>query len=197
MSPQALTAGILAGGQSSRFGSDKAFAPIDGEPVIARLVRGLRQQGLEVIISARPPQERYAGLDCLLTLDQLGAGPLAGVHSLLAATRTEWLLLLPVDVVALPRDWVAQWSAALAASPGAPALVLHANAHWQPTYCLLRQSLVAAAAQALAAGRLGLGAWLRTIGARPFDHVLPPGFNSRSELDDALGQCASPMSSGA
>ena len=35
------TAVVLAGGKSSRFGSDKALATLEGETLITRCVRGL------------------------------------------------------------------------------------------------------------------------------------------------------------
>ena len=44
---------VLAGGRSSRFGSDKAAHPIDGVPMVVRVARSMRDAGLEVCVIAR------------------------------------------------------------------------------------------------------------------------------------------------
>ena len=50
---------IIAGGQSRRFGSDKALAVIDGRPMIAHVTEALRPQVEMVAICGRD----WPGLD--------------------------------------------------------------------------------------------------------------------------------------
>lgn len=199
MAADALSAGILAGGQSRRFGNDKAWTLIEGVPVIERLVAALRAQSVDVLISGRAPLARYARLGCTVVDDQLGAGPLAGVHSLLAMVRSDWLLVLPVDLVAIPGDWVVLWRALLSeAPPGCRALILEdADGRWQPVHCLLHRSLRTAVAEALLAKELGLGDFLRTVPARPIRLPAPASFNTRAELALACAQSASAQSASA
>lgn len=199
MAHQALSAGILAGGESRRFGSDKAWARIDGAPVIGRLVQALRAQGIDVLVSGRAPLERYAELGCDVVDDQFGAGPLAGVQCLLEATRSDWLLVLPVDLLAVPGDWVARWRSALAkAPPDCHALVLEDDqGQWQPVHCLLHRSLRSAAHLSLRAERLGLGDFLRAVAAQPVRLQAPVSFNTPDELTLALAQSASVPAPGA
>lgn len=78
------TAGvILAGGRSSRFGSNKALALIDGRPLIQHvsgLILGLFQECL--LVTNTP--EVYAFLSLPMTPDRYrGKGPLAGIHAAL------------------------------------------------------------------------------------------------------------------
>src|SRR5207248_4449155 len=53
---------VLAGGESRRFGSDKALAQFRGEPLIAHVLRGVCAAGFaQVALAAKEPQ-RYAGV---------------------------------------------------------------------------------------------------------------------------------------
>ncbi|MBI5208485.1 MAG: molybdenum cofactor guanylyltransferase [Elusimicrobia bacterium] len=56
-----VTAVILAGGRSSRFGSDKSFALWEGRPVIAHLLDRLSPLFREVLVVAKEPS-RFRGL---------------------------------------------------------------------------------------------------------------------------------------
>ena len=95
---------VLAGGQSSRMGSDKALLPFAGEPLIARAVRTLHEAGLPASIagaasSARAPLAAYAPL---VDDSEPGLGPLAGICAALAATSARFAVFLPVDLPLLP-----------------------------------------------------------------------------------------------
>lgn len=191
--------GILAGGESRRFGADKAWAEIDGEPAIVRLVRAVRAQHAgEILISGRAPLARYAALGCTVVTDRLGAGPLAGVHALLEIVRSPWLIVLPVDLVDFPAGWLSHWmSARHAVTPDVPALVLADDQErWHPVHALLHRSLAHTAARALEAGRWGLGDFLRQVDAMPLRLPLPPTFNSQAELDALRAESARTLSSG-
>ncbi len=76
-----LTATILAGGQSSRMGFNKAFMEIDGLPIIERNVKLLQGLFRDVIIIANdvPAYER---LDVMVASDLIkGAGSLGGIYT--------------------------------------------------------------------------------------------------------------------
>src|SRR5256712_7206311 len=51
---------VLAGGESRRFGSDKALAQFRGEPLIARVVRELRAAGFAQLALAAKDPDKYA-----------------------------------------------------------------------------------------------------------------------------------------
>ncbi len=96
-----LSAVILAGGESSRMGRDKAWVEINGESLIVRAIRTVRDSGItEVSISGRAGID-YGALGCPVLLDrESGSGPLAGIERALGATQAQLLLVLAVD---LPR----------------------------------------------------------------------------------------------
>jgi molybdenum cofactor guanylyltransferase len=171
-----LAAGVLAGGQGRRLGGlDKGLQPFRGQALIAQVLAALRPQATELLISANRNQERYAEYGLPVLPDLAGAGPLAGLASLLAVARAEWLLCVPCDAPELPPDLGARLLATAQAA-GAPAAYLHDGQGPQPTFCLVRTAL---AASALAAARQqrGLAEWLDSEGAARLHGVAPANLN--------------------
>ena len=94
---------ILAGGQSRRFGSDKALADIDGQPMLDRVIAALTPQVDALMICGRD----WRGLAMLADRPAGGAGPLAGLNAALhhaAAGGFDGVLAVPMDVLPLPDD---------------------------------------------------------------------------------------------
>ena len=95
---------VLAGGQSSRMGRDKALLPFAGEPLIAHAVSTLHEAGLPVAIagaasSARTSLAAYAPV---VDDSEPGLGPLAGICAALATASKSFAVFLPVDLPLLP-----------------------------------------------------------------------------------------------
>jgi molybdopterin-guanine dinucleotide biosynthesis protein A len=92
---------VLAGGRSTRFGSDKLGAPLGGVPLVRRAVDAVATVTDGVIVVVPPGVERddLPG-DVTVTHDlQEGEGPLAGLHTgLLAAVRTDQVLVAGGDM---------------------------------------------------------------------------------------------------
>ena len=94
-----VTAAVLAGGGSTRFGSDKALARLPGDTAtfLQRVVSVARSVADEVIIVA-PDRPAYRSLAALIVPDLFpGEGPAGGVLTALREVRTEWLLVLSCD----------------------------------------------------------------------------------------------------
>lgn len=84
---------ILAGGKSSRFGSDKALFEYQGKKLIEYAIEALRPICGQILISTNQP-ELYAGFN-LKTVPDIysGCGPVAGIHAcLLQSTTTDNLI---------------------------------------------------------------------------------------------------------
>jgi Molybdopterin-guanine dinucleotide biosynthesis protein A len=53
---------VIAGGSSSRFGSDKLLVLIDGRPLISRVLEVAREVGDVILVSSRDEISRLGGL---------------------------------------------------------------------------------------------------------------------------------------
>ena len=94
---------VLAGGQSSRFGSDKALAELGGRTLLARAVDALSGHCELVLIAGR---EKGPAL-CIPDLPRPGMGPLGGIAAGLRYAQDEdyaSILTCGVDSVGLPED---------------------------------------------------------------------------------------------
>jgi molybdopterin-guanine dinucleotide biosynthesis protein A len=95
---------ILAGGQSSRMGQDKAWMMLEGRPLIERVVRRLLPLAGEVLISANDPDRYEVLLRSLPAPGQIvadrypGYGPLAGIHAGLSVARNDLALVIAADM---------------------------------------------------------------------------------------------------
>ena len=78
-----LLGALIAGGQSRRFGSDKALAPIDGKPMLAHVIEALEKQVDKVVICGRD----WPGLPALPDRPEAGQGPLGGICAALHHAR--------------------------------------------------------------------------------------------------------------
>jgi molybdenum cofactor guanylyltransferase len=110
---------VLAGGLSSRMGTDKALVPLGGEPLIAHALCILHEANLEPhIAGARSPLAHFAPV-----VEDAGQGPLGGICAALASTQARWAVFLPVDQPLLPPSllrellWHAQVTGAVATVP--------------------------------------------------------------------------------
>lgn len=177
-----VMAGILAGGASRRFGTDKALCEVGGQPLVAHLIASVRPQVAEVCLAVRRIMPAHRALGVVLVEDALGEGPLAGVAALLAACAQPWMLLLPCDAGIVPADWVVQWMED-AQSCGVSALVGSDGERLHPTFSVLRRELAVAAADALHSGERSLHRWLQMVGALPRSMPTPANLNTRAEAE--------------
>ncbi len=161
---------VLAGGRSSRFGSDKAMAVLEGRPLIAHVADALAA-GCEALAVNAPLQRqaaawaRAAGRPLLPDPPGAPDGPLTGVLEGLrwAATRgCDALATAPCDTPRLPADLTARLAEALGEVPAA---VARTSEGVQPLCALWRVSLAGPMAQALAQGHPSVRRWLSGIGA--------------------------------
>src|SRR5579872_4815856 len=94
---------VLAGGRSSRFGSDKAAALIDGRPMLEWVIDALAPQVDDVIICGRASPGRIS----VAYRPRPDLGPLGGLNAALhhaAANGFDAVLSVPCDTPRLPAD---------------------------------------------------------------------------------------------
>lgn len=98
---------ILAGGRSSRFGSDKAFATLYGIPLVEHVARALRSCATTLAVSGGAGAAALLGMPLLCDLPGTPSGPLAGILAGLAwaeAGGADWLITATCDVPLVPHD---------------------------------------------------------------------------------------------
>jgi len=116
---------VLCGGRSSRMGRDKALLVVEGETMVARVVRALAQAGARRIVAVGGdlPGIRAAlaeGPAVALVADKTpDEGPLGGVLTALGSLDAPIVLVLACDLVAPSSAAMAATVAALAADPAA------------------------------------------------------------------------------
>jgi molybdenum cofactor guanylyltransferase len=99
---QSVSAVILAGGRSSRMGSNKALLKLDKKSIIQRQVEELAHYYDQVMVVSNEV-ELYKDLGVQVVKDEYpGSGPLAGIHAGLLASSKEGIFVLPCDMPFVP-----------------------------------------------------------------------------------------------
>ena len=163
-----LHAYVLAGGQSRRFGSDKALALLDGEPLILHATRELAACAASCTLVA-DRTERFAHLGLHTIVDRHpGRGPLAGLDAALhdlSVRGGSWLLLGACDRLGLRADWIAALHHAATLSPDCHAAAFHDGTRWQPLPALYHRDIAPLVRNLLAGHDLALHALLDRVPA--------------------------------
>ncbi len=92
-----ITGIILAGGKSSRMGSDKGFISLNGIPFISLIIKTVKPFVNDIIIVSNNPDYDIFNLKRVEDIIK-DAGPLAGLYSALYHSETEKNLVLSCDV---------------------------------------------------------------------------------------------------
>jgi len=126
-----LPAYILAGGQSRRFGSDKARAIFHSQPLLRHVAAMLQPVASSITVVA-DRDGKYDDLGFRTRADrEPGLGPLGGLDTALADLPTEhdWLLLCSCDALVIQPHWLTRLIASIDAGHDA---VAFRGDRWQP-----------------------------------------------------------------
>jgi len=101
-----ITGVILAGGQSSRYGSNKALALLHGKPLIRHVAETITAVFDScLLVTNNPGQYDFLGLP--ITGDRFPAmGPMAGIHAALCSAATPWIFVVGCDMPSITPDLV-------------------------------------------------------------------------------------------
>ena len=137
------------------MGTDKAFVTLEGESLLARMLRLCRTLASDVRIVG---ERRKFGPFAPVVEDVFpGCGPLGGIHAALQASQTDLNLLLAVDVPFVSPALL-QWLVARVRDSSAIVTVPRALHGWQPLCAIYRRAFADAAEQALRTGRYKIDA---------------------------------------
>jgi len=130
---------VLAGGRSSRMGSDKALELFGGRPLIQRALSILAEVAAGPRIAGS--RSTLAGYAEEIPDTFAEAGPLGGVHAGLSASVAEWNVFLPVDVPLMPASLL-RCLVELAILTGSPVTVATLNGRMEPFPVVLNRSVL-------------------------------------------------------
>ena len=150
VAPRDLTAFILAGGNSTRMGTDKAFVMLEGRTLLARALEICRTITSEVRIVG--DRKKFAPFASVVEDVFPGCGPLAGIHAALRASQTHLNLILAVDLPFVSAGLL-HFLVAQARDSAAILTVPRAGKGWQPLCAVYRRAFADAAETALREGR--------------------------------------------
>ena len=103
MDKKNITGIILAGGKSSRMGTDKGFLLLNDKPFVQYSIDALEHLVSEIIIVSDNPNYDAFGLKRINDITK-NTGPVAGIYSGLEASSTEYNLILSCDIPLITSD---------------------------------------------------------------------------------------------
>ena len=145
-----LTAFVLAGGRSTRMGTDKAFLEIGGETLLARAIRTLEAVASDVRIVGSA--DKFGGDRPVVEDIYRGCGPLGGIHAALSTSPTEMNLMLAVDLPFIDAQFL-NFMIGRARACDAIVTVPRSGGRFQPLCAVYRKSFAVVAEEALRVGQ--------------------------------------------
>jgi molybdenum cofactor guanylyltransferase len=186
-----VTGVVLAGGRSSRMGSDKAALVLDGRPLLARVVERLRLALGSVIVIG---PERLAALQPgapIIPDARPGLGPLGGLATALETAQTDWVFLVACDMPFIQPALVRYMATLALAASEDEAVAIRSPGGLEPLHAAYRRGVTPVIARTFAAphpSMRGLLRHLRVIEVAPeaiarFDPHGLSTFNANTEED--------------
>jgi molybdopterin-guanine dinucleotide biosynthesis protein A len=190
-----ISAIVLAGGKSSRMGTDKALIPIRGIPMLQQ-VCSIAKNCVNTIYIVTPWPERYQhlllpGCEFILETPKFNIQcPLTAFAQSLEQINTEWVLLLACDLPNLKIEVLQDWVKRLDnVAEEAIATLVKSSIGWEPLCGFYRRSSLTLLLDFINQGGTSFQKWLNQ---HPVD-VLPLSepemlFNCNTPEDLALTQ---------
>lgn len=148
---------LLAGGESSRMGRDKALLPYGGQTLAAHVAALLAEAASPVFVVG--PRDRYGHLGLPVVEDaHRGAGPLSGIVASLETLsalepETEMALVVACDMPHLRADFLKALAAHAASCAADATLAAGPSGQVEPLCAVYRRTCLPQLAAALAAGQ--------------------------------------------
>jgi len=187
---EAVSAIVLAGGRSRRFGRDKLAEPIDGRPLLEHAIEAVRPWADQTVVvvgpEGSPPRALPAGV--IVARDPAPfEGPLVGLRSGLAVATNPIVLVAAGDTPVLVPAVIEALLAALD-DLGVDAVILgHGEGPWPFPMALRRIPAEGAAARLVAGGERRLMALPDALAARVIDEAdwraLDPNGRTLHDID--------------
>jgi molybdopterin-guanine dinucleotide biosynthesis protein A len=158
-----VAAFILAGGKSTRMGTDKAFLPFKGRTLLSRALETAHAITDAVYIVG--DTAKFTGLGQIISDTFLDSGPLGGIHAALAAHKVEFNLVLAVDLPLVSGDLLT-YLLQQARESNAVVTVPRVNGLFQPLCAVYKRDFADPAEQALRAANYKIDPLFRSVETR-------------------------------
>jgi molybdenum cofactor guanylyltransferase len=160
---------VLAGGQSSRMGTDKALLEIEGKSLLQRACEVAAALTPQVyVLTAWPDRYRSTITEQSQFLVEYnpGSGPLVALTQGLTQIDAEWILLLACDLPLLDAQIIQNWAIQLTAFPPSTlAVVPYQNSRWEPLCGFYRKQSLSSLQSFIDKGERSFQKWLNQIQA--------------------------------
>jgi molybdopterin-guanine dinucleotide biosynthesis protein A len=190
-----FSAALLAGGKSSRMGSDKAAVEIGGEPLWRHQLGTLRAVGPREILISGKVDGPYAGAGVEIVRDTIpDCGPLSGIEAVLARAAHPLVLVLAIDLPAMTAEFLR--AVVKEAHDRRCGVVLHRCARFEPLAAVYPQGALPLARECLRSGDCSLQNFVRLAIGQGLLHTREPrldeerlflNLNTLTDLPDARG----------
>ena len=171
-----VTVFVLAGGHSSRMGSDKALLHFGGVTLLERSLQTGRAIAEKVYIAG--PRQRYGQFAEAIEDIYPDCGPLGGIHAALSATETDLNLMLSVDMPLMTPGFL-EWLVRQACASRQLIVVPNALGGLQPLCAVYRPPVRPAAEQALKRGDYKISHLFTAVSTRQIsqEEIAAAGFS--------------------
>ena len=152
---------ILAGGKSSRFGSDKASYVFEGRRMVDRVASNMRPLVSDLMISLGSTPIDVE--NSKLVYDEIpGRGALSGIQAGFQHSKSEWILVCPVD---MPKVDTAFFEKILGARRSAThaTIAVDSDGSLHPLCGVFNRSLAPSLEKALGEQRFKVLDWIETL----------------------------------
>lgn len=140
MNKENITGVILAGGKSSRMGSDKGLLEFRGSRMVERIVVALKPQVNSIMIISNSDNYDYLGYPVYRDLIR-DCGPMGGIFTALSYSKTDGILVVSCDLP-LVRETVFK-SLVEAAGQSEMVIPVHGTGQTEPLCAIYRKTCAA------------------------------------------------------
>jgi molybdenum cofactor guanylyltransferase len=141
--PVNMTAVILAGGKSRRFGGeDKAFALIGNVPMIRSVIDKLKVVFDKILVISNSPEKYSEWRDVSVASDIIkNAGPLGGIHSGMMNSKTPYIFVVSCDMPYIDSALIRRQTEYFSTLENIDALVPKVDAYFEPMHSIYRTDI--------------------------------------------------------
>jgi len=176
-----VTGIILAGGQSKRMGTNKAFVRLNEKPLIDYSLDILREVTPHIILSVGSEPFRYKNLPVVKDVYP-GCGPMGGIYSALRYSNTDLNLVLSCDLPFVPADLLKFLTEEARNDDADVTLPVDEHGYWQTLCAVYRKSILPKMEEAVIQKNLKLKMIVSNVKSR----IIPVGKTHKYYQSDAF-----------